>query len=132
MLANSSKYAVRAIDYLVLNSSENHKLMVKDIAEEIGVPKPYLSKLLQQLSAKNLISSTKGPGGGFFITEDQLEGSILDIIVEVEGKDRLKRCALNFDNCDESHPCVIHHMIATPKEALWKAYKEIKLRELKS
>jgi Rrf2 family protein len=106
--------------------------MVKDIAAEIMVPKPYLSKILQQLSAKNLISSTKGPGGGFFITEDQLNGSILDIIIEVEGKDRLKRCALNFDNCDETHPCVIHHLIASPKEELWKAYKDISLKDLKS
>ncbi|MBT8276743.1 MAG: Rrf2 family transcriptional regulator [Bacteroidia bacterium] len=132
MLTKSSKYAVRAISYLVVNSSENQKILVKDISNDLQLPKPFLSKILQRLSAKDYISSSKGRGGGFYVTEDQLDHSILDIIIEVEGKDRLKRCALDFDNCDEAHPCVIHHMIASEKGGLWKAYKEIKLKDLKS
>jgi Rrf2 family protein len=132
MLANSSKYAVKAVNFLVLNSSEENKLMVKDIADKISVPKPFLSKILQKLSASELISSIRGPGGGFFITQAQLEGSILDIIVETEGKDRLEQCALNFDNCNETSPCAIHYLIASQKEGLRQAYKDIKLKDLKS
>ncbi|MCW5518590.1 Rrf2 family transcriptional regulator [Aureitalea sp. L0-47] len=132
MLANSSKYAVKAVRYLVNNASGSSKQSVKDIAGEIDVPKPFLSKLLQQLSSKNLISSTKGPGGGFYITDEQMEHSILNVIVEVEGKDRLKQCALNLENCDDINPCCIHHLIAKQKEALHRAYFEIKIKDLKS
>ncbi|KAA3625716.1 MAG: Rrf2 family transcriptional regulator [Flavobacterium sp.] len=132
MLSNASKYAVKAINHLVLNSSEENKLLVKDIAELLDIPKPFLSKILQQLSAGNYISSAKGPGGGFFVTSEQLDGSILDIIVETEGKDRFKQCALNFDDCNESKPCAIHHLIATMKDGLRKAYKDIRLKDLKS
>ncbi len=132
MLTKSSKYAVRAISYLVVNSSENQKILVKDISNDIHVPKPFLSKILQRLSAKNYISSSKGRGGGFYITENQLDHSILDIIIDVEVKDRLKECALNFDHCDESHPCAIHHLIAIEKEGLRRAYQNIKLKDLKS
>ncbi len=132
MLSNASKYAVKAINHLVLNSSEENKLLVKDIAELLDIPKPFLSKILQQLSGGNYISSAKGPGGGFYVTAEQLEGSILDIIVEIEGKDRFKQCALNFDDCNESKPCAIHHLIATMKDGLRKAYKDIRLKDLKS
>lgn len=131
MLANSSKYAIKAVNFLVNNSSQDQKLTVSDIVKAIEVPRPFLSKLLQQLSAKNLISSAKGPGGGFFITEKQLDGSVLDVIVEVEGKDRLKQCALNFENCDERNPCSIHYLIAKQKESLRRAYYKIKLKDLK-
>ena len=132
MLANSSKYAVKAIRYLVNNSSGTSKRSVKEIASEIEVPKPFLSKLLQQLSSRDIISSTKGPGGGFYLTDDQMQHSILNVIVEVEGKDRLKQCALNFEHCDDISPCSIHFLIAKQKEALHNAYFEIKIKDLKS
>ncbi len=131
MLSNASKYAVNAINHLVLNSSEENKLLVKDIAEDLDIPKPFLSKILQQLAAVNYISSAKGPGGGFYVTAGQLDRSILDIIVEIEGKDQFKQCALNFDDCNESNPCAIHHLIATMKDGLRKAYKDIRLKDLK-
>lgn len=132
MLSNASKYAVKAINHLVLNSSAENKLLVMDIAEDLDIPKPFLSKILQQLAAGDYISSAKGPGGGFYITADQLEHTILDIIIEIEGKDRFKQCALNFDNCDERRPCAIHHLIASSKDGLRKAYNDIGLQNLKS
>jgi Rrf2 family protein len=131
MLANSSKYAIKALHHIVLNASEEHKLLVKDIAAATDLPQPFLSKILQQLATKNLISSSKGRRGGFYLTEAQLEGSILNVIVEIEGKDRLKMCAINFDNCDASNPCPIHHLIAAEKEELRHRYQQIKLADLK-
>lgn len=132
MLSNASKYAVKAINHLVLNSSKENKLLVKDIAELLDIPKPFLSKILQQLAAGDYISSAKGPGGGFYVTPEQLDGSILHIIIDIEGKDQFKQCALNFDECNESQPCAIHHLIATMKDGLRKAYKDIRLKDLKN
>ena len=126
----SSKYAINAMHYIVANASEDHKLLVKEIAEATQVPQPFLSKLLQQLSAKGIISSSKGRNGGFFLTSGQLQGSILDIIVEIEGKDRLNMCAINFDHCDEANPCPIHHLIAYEKDQLRQCYRNIKLSDL--
>ena len=130
MLANSSKYAIKALHYIASNASEEHKLLVKDIAEATDLPRPFLSKILQQLSAKNMISSTKGRNGGFYLTQEQLHESILDIIVEIEGKDSLKMCAINFDNCDAINPCPIHHLIAAEKDQLRHCYQQITLMDL--
>ena len=67
MLSNACKYAIRALLYLAIHTDEATKIGVKKIADEIEVPQPFLSKLLRQLSTNKLISSTKGPGGGFFL-----------------------------------------------------------------
>ena len=69
MLSNSSKYAIRAVLYLANNSSVEKKLGSKKIAEEIDIPAPFLAKIFQVLSKANIISSTKGPNGGFYLTE---------------------------------------------------------------
>tara|TARA_R110000772_G_scaffold91088_5_gene187576 strand:- start:399 stop:812 length:414 start_codon:yes stop_codon:yes gene_type:complete len=130
MLSNSSKYAVKALVHLVNHSSEDNKLLVKHLARATEVPQPYLSKILQQLTAKNYLSSIKGRNGGYFITEAQGENSVLDIIVEIEGKDILQLCILNFDHCDSKKPCLIHHLVASQKDALRKSFKTIKLKDL--
>ena len=131
MISNSSKYAIKSLVYIVNNASESHKLLVKDIAHEIQVPKPYLSKILQQLSTKKYVSSTKGPGGGFYITKEQLKTSLIDVIIETEGKDRLSRCILNYKNCDAQNPCPIHEIIARDKDALRHKLKMITLEDFK-
>ncbi len=130
MLSNSSKYAVKALLHLVNHSSEENKILVKHLAKATEVPQPYLSKILQQLTAKDYLSSIKGRNGGYFITEAQGEKSVLDIIVEIEGKDILQLCILNFDNCDNKNPCPIHHLITSQKESLRNSFKTIKLKDL--
>ena len=65
MLSNACQYAIRSILYLSMHSNESHKVGVKVIADELETPQPFLAKLLQQLAKKNLVSSIKGPHGGF-------------------------------------------------------------------
>ena len=130
MLSNSSKYAVKALVHLVNHSSEDNKILVKHLAKATEIPQPYLSKILQQLTAKNYLSSVKGRNGGYFITQSQGENSVLDIVVGIEGKDQLQLCILNFDNCDNNNPCSIHHLVASQKDALRKNFKAIRLKDL--
>ena len=70
MFSNSSKYAIRAILFLALNSNEEKKIMVKNLSGKINVPHAYTAKILQELSRHNLVSSTKGPKGGFWYYSD--------------------------------------------------------------
>ena len=130
MFTNSSKYAIKALCVIVEQTSTERKLLVKDIAAQTGIPKPFLSKILQLLSSKNYISSTKGRNGGFYIEEAQLDHSLLDIIIEVEGKNRLNRCAINFESCDAQNPCPIHKFIAVAKNELQENIKNIRLKDL--
>jgi len=131
MFTNSSKYAVKALCVIVEKTSIEHKLLVKEIAEQTGIPQPFLSKILQQLSSRNYISSTKGRNGGFYIDEAQLESSLLDIIIEVGGKNRLQLCAINFENCDAKNPCPIHKFIAPAKDELQENIRNIRLKDLR-
>ena len=112
MFSNSSKYAIKAVLFLALNSSEEKKIMVKDIAEPINVPQAYLAKLLQELSRQKLISSTRGPKGGFYLSQEDKNQPLQKIVYVIDGEKRLTSCLLSLDNCDESKPCPLHKLAA--------------------
>lgn len=112
MFSNSSKYAIKAVLYLALHSSEEKKIMVKDIANPINAPQPYIAKLLQELSRQNLISSTRGPKGGFYLSETDKKQPLKRIVVAIDGERRLSSCLLSLENCDDVKPCPLHKMAA--------------------
>lgn len=112
MFSNSSKYAIKAVLYLALNSSEENKIMVKDIAAPINVPQAYIAKLLQELSRQNIISSTRGPKGGFYLSEDNKNQPLKKIVSVIDGEKRLTSCLLSLENCDDNKPCPLHKLAA--------------------
>lgn len=116
MFSNSVKYALKAVLYLAVHSSENNKVMVKDIAEPINVPQAYIAKLLQELSKQNIISSTRGINGGFYLTESDFKQPMLKIIYAIEGEHKMTSCLLSLEKCNEHLPCPLHHL-ANPMRA---------------
>jgi len=80
MLSKSSKYAIRAVLYLAMHTNNKEKIGSKEVAKKLGIPAPFLAKTLQELTKKNIISSIKGPHGGFFLTKENNQKSLLDII----------------------------------------------------
>lgn len=118
MLSNSSKYALKAVLYLALHTDENNKMMVKDISERINVPKAYIAKLLQELSKRKIISSTKGPKGGFYLNPSNRNETIIQIIEVIDGKKKMESCLLGLEDCNEEKPCPIHRLISPSRSKM--------------
>ena len=118
MFSNSSKYAIKAVLYLALNSNEEQKVMVKDIANPINVPQAYIAKLLQELSRQNVISSTRGPKGGFYLTDENKKQPLNRIIQVIDGERSLTSCLLSLENCNDEKPCPLHKLAAPLKKEL--------------
>lgn len=111
MLSNASKYAVNAVLFLALDDHKDRKIGVKEIAANINVPVPFLAKLLQDLARKGVISSSKGPNGGFYLTEENKSQKLLVVVDEIDGLSKLKECVLGLTNCSSEKPCPIHAMV---------------------
>ena len=130
MFSNSSKYALKAVLYLALHSSEDNKLMVKDICKPINVPKAYLSKLLQDLSRHHIVSSTRGPKGGFYLSEQNKALVVMDIVNVIDGKKKLESCLLSLNDCNKDKPCPLHHTISSSRSKMIKSLETTSIREL--
>lgn len=82
---------------------------------EIQVSESYLAKILQELSRRGIISSTKGRNGGFFLTENNLNHSLMDIVRVVDGDQSVDSCLLGISNCNLNNPCALHDIIGKGK-----------------
>ncbi len=111
MLSNTSRYAIRSLIYLTINYKENQKIGIKRIAEDLEIPSPFLGKILQALTKKKILASTKGPNGGFYATKVTRETTLMDIIRIIDGDDLFDRCLITNKLCSESNDnnkCSLH------------------------
>ena len=85
MFSNTTKYAIKAVLYLAINSNTEKRVVISEIANSINVPQAYIAKLLQELSRKNIISSLRGPNGGFFLSIKTIPPPSSSIIMSTVG-----------------------------------------------
>ena len=118
MFSKSCQYAIRAVIYMTAQKGVEKNMGVKEIADALQVPQHFLAKILQQLSRHNLISSVKGPNGGFYLSEANAHVSLLDIVECIDGKGVLNSCILGMPTCSSEHPCPLHHHFYSSREGL--------------
>lgn len=130
MLSNSSKYAIKGVLYLALNSNEDQKILVRDMYDAIHVSETYLAKLLQELSRHGIISSTRGPKGGFFLSEADRNRTLMDIVRVIDGERRVKSCVMGLKDCDVENPCVLHKLVGANKAKFIKVLERTTILDL--
>lgn len=112
MISNTCKYAIRAVVYLAVHAKE-YKIGIKKIAHDLDIPSPFLGKILQTLAKQKLLTSTKGPHGGFGIGKSPDEIRLIDIVEIIDGLDVFNTCLVGVRICqgDEAKKelCPFHH-----------------------
>ena len=136
ILSNTSKYGVRAVIYLANHIEGNQKIGIKKIAEDLKIPPPFLGKILQILAKKKILTSTKGPHGGFGLAKDPAEISLLDIIRVLEGDDLFEQCLISLNTCSsrckDNAPCAIHSKFEGIRKEIIEIFETQTLEELKN
>lgn len=122
MLSNTSKYAIRAVIYLALYSSTQKKAGIKEISSKLDIPKPFLGKILQMLAKHNILSSTKGPHGGFSLNKPAMDISIMDIIEIIDGSDSFDTCVIRTSRCSHDEPCSLHDKVSPLRSEMKSVY----------
>jgi Rrf2 family iron-sulfur cluster assembly transcriptional regulator len=107
VISKTGVHAVRALAALG-RLPEGEYAGATSIAEEIGAPPSYLSKLLQSLSHAGIVQSQKGLGGGFRLARDPRRISLFDVVDPIERISRWSGCILGRRDCSDQAPCAIH------------------------
>jgi len=117
ILSKSCEYAIRATVYVALKSDCGEKTGILEVAEAIGSPRCFTGKILQTLVHKKILSSAKGPVGGFYLENgDQL--FLIDIVRAIDGNDLFTACVLGLGRCSETQPCPMHEQVYPIREML--------------
>jgi len=89
MLSATCKYGIRAVIFIASKPLPRANTGLKEIAEKLGIPQPYLAKILQVLARRKILHSTKGPHGGFYLLVPAEKLTLMDIIDAIDGRDFL-------------------------------------------
>ena len=130
MLSLTCKTAIKAVIYLASKFESGEKTGIKEIAEFIDASEHTVGKMLQTLVKEEVINSSKGPNGGFFITAQQKNQPAIYIIEAIDGKEVFKQCGLGLSKCSSTHPCPIHDDYKISREHIEKLFSQKKIIDL--
>lgn len=130
MFSKACEYGIRAVIYIWSQNSKGKKIGIKDICKEIHAPEFFTAKILQSLAKQGIISSSKGPNGGFFIEKEQEDLTLIDLIIAIDGDGIFHGCGLGLKQCSEQSPCPIHHEFKVVRDQLAKMLREKKISDL--
>lgn len=108
MFSKGCEYALKAVIHLCIESRNGKKLNIKEISAAIGTPEPFTAKILQTLAKRKIVSSIKGPGGGFYIDPKAKPIPVINVIDAIDGREAFERCGLGLKECSSERPCPIH------------------------
>jgi len=82
---------------LIILARENKPMNAIQLAERIGSTKFHVAKVLQRLVKDGILSSMRGPTGGFNLTKDPSIITVFDIYRSIEGE-------IDYDECPHTNP----------------------------
>jgi Rrf2 family protein len=123
MLSYTCKTGVKAVVFLATKLEGEEKTSLKEISEYIGASEHTVGKMLQKLVKQDVIKSSKGPTGGFFISARQLKQPLIKIVEALDGNNAFKECGLGLSRCSSTHPCPIHNEYKEARSILEKIFK---------
>lgn len=130
VFSKSCQYGIRAVLFLAVHSGSDHKVGVSELAEALEVPRHFLAKILQQLSRHHIISSVKGPSGGFYLSEDNLDATLDQVVESIDGPEMFHSCILGLPECSSENPCPLHFQAYGYREGLSYQLRNQPIREL--
>lgn len=130
MISKACKYGIRAVIFVASKAGNSTKLNIKEIAREVDAPEAFTAKILQILNKVRIITSLKGPYGGFYLEEFQMEQSIINIVNAIDGMSVFNECGLGLKQCSAAHPCPMHDQYKIARDALHNAFQNTTIRQL--
>jgi len=107
LLSDTAEYALRAVLYIAQHDADG-PVRAKVVAEELDVPRNYLSKILHVLAREGILSSTRGGSGGFRLAYDPADVRLDSVVSPFEEIDPARNCILGRPECSEADPCRAH------------------------
>ncbi|MEM0909914.1 MAG: Fe-S cluster assembly transcriptional regulator IscR [Pseudomonadota bacterium] len=127
-LTSKGRYAVTALLDVAINSQAG-PVPLADISERQDISLSYLEQLFAKLRKKKLVSSVRGPGGGYLLGRDAEEIAIGEVICAVNESIDATRCSGNSD-CQGGERCLTHSLWQDLSDRIASFLNEITLGEL--
>lgn len=127
-LTTKGRYAVTAMLDLALHATEG-PVSLADISKRQEISLSYLEQLFAKLRRNELVSSVRGPGGGYQLSRASGEIFVAQVIDAVNESVDATRCRGQGD-CKDGRECLTHHLWCQLSDQIHDFLNGISLGEL--
>lgn len=129
-LTSKGRYAVTAMLDVAIHAADG-PVPLADISERQDISLSYLEQLFSKLRKNGLVTSVRGPGGGYRLGRCSAQISIVDVIGAVDESINATRCEGKSD-CQGGSRCLTHSLWSDLSERIEGFLQAISLAELVS
>lgn len=127
-LTTKGRFAVTAMIDLALRQHEG-PVTLGGISERQKISLSYLEQLFGKLRRHSLVSSVRGPGGGYRLARGTEGITVADIIFAVDEPLDATQCG-GKENCQDDHRCMTHDLWARLNEKMLEYLNSVTLADL--
>ena len=128
-LTSKGRYAVTAMLDVAIKE-HNGPVPLAEISERQGISLSYLEQLFSKLRQKQLVSSVRGPGGGYKLGKSRAEISVSMIIDAVNESVDVRRCTGKGGCQEDGTQCLTHSLWEQLSDRITSFLDGITLEEL--
>lgn len=126
VVSQRCQYALRLALLLARRPRQGY-VPVRDLADTLGTPAAFLSKVAQDLTREGLLHTKRGPGGGVALNRDPTAITLFDIVAAVDGHDAFRTCILGLPGCGTEAPCPLHDEWVSARNRLRAVFADVSL-----
>ena len=127
-LTTKGRYAVTAMLDLAIHQATG-PVTLSEIARRQGISLSYLEQLFSRLRRKKLVTSTRGPRGGYRLGVAPENIAVSDVILAVDESVDATRCG-GKENCQGAERCLTHDLWDDLSNRIYEFLSDIDLAEL--
>ena len=127
-LTTKGRFAVTAMVDLAMRQSRG-PVTLAAISERQHISLSYLEQLFGKLRRRRLVSSVRGPGGGYNLALPAASVSVADIVTAVDEPMDATQCG-GKENCHDDKRCMTHDLWATLNEKMHEYLSSVSLADL--
>jgi Rrf2 family iron-sulfur cluster assembly transcriptional regulator len=129
-LTTKGRYAVTAMLDISLHCTEK-PVSLAEISERQDISLSYLEQLFSKLRKQGLVTSMRGPGGGYRLSREPAEIAMSEIILAVDENVDLSKCG-GRGNCNKEGHCLTHDLWMDLSHRIQSFLDDISLAEMMS
>ena len=129
-LTRQADYGIVVMTYFArLGEGETHT--TRDVAAEVHLSVPMISKILKALARGDLLVSQRGVNGGYSLSRAADEISVADVITALEGPIGMTACTdEHSDGCDIDDVCAVRGNWQLVNQVVRRALENITLEHM--
>jgi Rrf2 family protein len=134
MVTRKTVYALRAL-FNLAHAAQGEPQLAAEIAASEGIPRRFLDTILRQLTRAGLLTSSRGPHGGYSLRSPASEISVASVIRVLDGAAFPFPC-LNWDHpvrcaeCPGPGQCAAHAALGAMGDAALRVLENMSLADL--